>query len=117
MLRAVGDARRAMYVTLAGAVATVFTDPLLIFAFGLGIYGAAWAMVLSPLVMLGFGLYGAIRVHDLVSRTRAGAIVTILPRYGDRRAGDPRQSRHAGRRAQSPASGRTSASRRSPAAR
>jgi len=73
-LRAVGDARRAMYVTLAGAVATVFTDPLLIFGFGLGVYGAAWAIVLSRLVMLSFGLYGAIRVHDLVGRPRAAAI-------------------------------------------
>jgi len=74
MLRAVGDARRAMYVTLAGAVATVFTDPLLIFGFGLGVYGAAWAIVLSRLVMLGFGLYGAIRVHNLVGRPRVAAI-------------------------------------------
>jgi Na+-driven multidrug efflux pump len=55
MLRAVGDARRAMYVTLAGAVATVFTDPLLIFGFGLGVYGA-------------------IRVHNLVGRPRVAAI-------------------------------------------
>jgi putative MATE family efflux protein len=74
VLRAVGDARRAMYVTLAGAVATVFTDPLLIFGFGLGVYGAAWAIVLSRLVMLSFGLYGAIRVHDLVGRPRVEAI-------------------------------------------
>ena len=74
VLRAVGDARRAMYVTLAGAVATVFTDPLLIFGFGLGVYGAAWAIVLSRLVMLGVGLYGAIRVHDLLGRPRVGAI-------------------------------------------
>jgi len=74
VLRAVGDARRAMYVTLAGALATVFTDPLLIFGFGLGVYGAAWAILLSRLVMLGFGLYGAIRVHDLVGRPRVATI-------------------------------------------
>jgi putative MATE family efflux protein len=74
VLRAVGDARRAMYVTLAGALATVFTDPLLIFTCGLGVYGAAWATVLSRLVMLGVGLHGAIKVHDLVGRPRAPAI-------------------------------------------
>jgi putative MATE family efflux protein len=74
VLRAVGDARRAMYVTLAGAVVTVFTDLLLIFGFGFGVYGAAWAIVLSRLVMLGFGLYGAIRVHDLLGRPRVEAI-------------------------------------------
>jgi len=74
VLRAVGDARRAMYVTLSGAVATVFTDPLLILGCGLGVYGAAWAIVLSRLVMLGFGLYGAIRVHDLIGRPRLESI-------------------------------------------
>ncbi len=74
VLRAVGDARRAMYVTLAGALATVFTDPLLILGVGLGVYGAAWAIVLSRLVMLGVGLYGAVRIHDLVGRPSVQAI-------------------------------------------
>jgi putative MATE family efflux protein len=68
VLRAVGDARRAMYVTLAGGFVTAFTDPLLIFGFGLGVYGAAWATVISRLVFLGVGAYGAIFVHDLVAR-------------------------------------------------
>ena len=49
VLRAVGDARRAMYVTLSAGIATAFLDPLLIFGFGLGVYGAAWATVaLAP---------------------------------------------------------------------
>jgi putative MATE family efflux protein len=68
VLRATGDARRAMYVTLAGGFVTAFTDPLLIFGFGLGVYGAAWATVVSRLVFLGVGAYGAIYVHDLVGR-------------------------------------------------
>src|SRR5579862_9467745 len=66
LLRAVGDARRAMYVTLAGGVVTAITDPLLIFGFGLGVYGAAWATVISRLVLLGVGLYGAVHIHGLV---------------------------------------------------
>ena len=45
VLRAVGDARRAMYVTLSGAIVTALLDPVLIFGFGLGVYGAAWATV------------------------------------------------------------------------
>jgi Na+-driven multidrug efflux pump len=57
-----------MYVTLAGGFVTAFTDPLLIFGFGLGVYGAAWATVISRLVFLGVGAWGAVRVHDLVSR-------------------------------------------------
>jgi putative MATE family efflux protein len=68
VLRATGDARRAMYVTLAGGAVTAFTDPLLIFGFGMGVYGAAWATVISRLVFLGVGAYGAIFVHHLVAR-------------------------------------------------
>ena len=52
VLRAAGDARRAMFVTLAGGIVTAFTDPLLIFGLGLGVYGAAWATVISRLVFL-----------------------------------------------------------------
>lgn len=68
VLRAAGDARRAMFVTLAGGVVTAFTDPLLIFGLGLGVYGAAWATVISRLVFFGVGLYGAVGVHGLVGR-------------------------------------------------
>ncbi len=39
VLRAVGDARRGMNVTLAGAAVTVLLDPLLIFGLNLGIEG------------------------------------------------------------------------------
>jgi putative MATE family efflux protein len=67
VLRATGDARRAMYVTLIGGFVTAFTDPLLIFGFGLGVYGAAWATVISRLVFLGVGGYGAIHIHNLVA--------------------------------------------------
>ncbi len=67
VLRADGDARRAMYVTLSGGIVTAFTDPLFIFGFGLGVYGAAWATVVSRLVFLIVGLNGAVRIHDLVA--------------------------------------------------
>lgn len=76
VLRAAGDARRAMYVTLLGGAVTAFTDPLLIFGFGLGVYGAAWATVISRLVFLGVGLYGAVGVHDLVARPRWRALAS-----------------------------------------
>ena len=70
VLRAAGDARRAMYVTLGGGLITAVTDPALIFGLGLGVYGAAWATVISRLVFLGVGLYGAVHVHNLVARPR-----------------------------------------------
>ena len=76
VLRACGDARRAMYVTLSGGIVTAFTDPLLIFGLGLGVYGAAWATVISRFVFLGVGLHGAIRIHRLVGRPSVAALAT-----------------------------------------
>ena len=43
ILRGLGDARRAMYITLVIAVITALLDPILIFGLGLGIRGAAIA--------------------------------------------------------------------------
>ena len=68
VLRAVGDARRAMYVTLFGGLALAALDPLLIFGLHMGITGAAIATVLSRFVLLGVGWYGAVTVHKMVAR-------------------------------------------------
>ena len=78
LLRSVGDARRAMMVTLVPAIVTAVLDPLFIFYFGLGLDGAAIVLVLARVVMLGVGLYGAWRVQKLLaplqtSRLRADA--------------------------------------------
>ena len=70
LLRATGDARRAMYVTLGAAVATAGLDPLLIFGLGLGVHGAAVSTVLARIVMVAFGLHGVLRVHRMVARPR-----------------------------------------------
>ena len=65
LLRARGDARRAMYVTLsAGAAAMVF-DPLFIFGFGWGIHGAAWAILFVRIVLMLVGLHGILIVHKM----------------------------------------------------
>jgi len=73
VLRAVGDARRAMYVTLSGAIVTAILDPVLIFGLGLGVYGAAWAAVAARLCWLIVGLHGSVRVHDMVARPSLNA--------------------------------------------
>ena len=73
VLRAVGDARRAMYVTLSGAIVTSVLDPLLIFGFGLGVYGAAWATVASRLCFVLVGWRGAVGVHNMVARPSLNA--------------------------------------------
>lgn len=66
VLRAVGDARRAMYVTLVPGLTLAVLDPLMIFGLNLGLTGAAIATVLSRLVLLAVGWHGAVRVHKMV---------------------------------------------------
>lgn len=67
LLRSVGDARRAMLVTLLPAMVTAVLDPLFIFGLGLGLDGAAIVLVIARFVLLGVGLYGAWRVQKLLA--------------------------------------------------
>ncbi len=70
VLRSAGDARRAMNVTLSGAIAVIILDPILIFGFELGIVGAAWAAVLARITVMAVGLYGVIVVHKMMGRAK-----------------------------------------------
>ena len=47
ILRAEGDAKRAMYAMLFGALLNIILDPFFIYTFGYGVSGAAYATVLS----------------------------------------------------------------------
>jgi putative MATE family efflux protein len=78
LLRAVGDAKRAMYVTLGAGAATAVLDPILIFGFGLGLDGAAIANVLARIVLIMVGFYGLVRVHHLYARPDKAIILGIL---------------------------------------
>ncbi len=79
LLRAIGDARRAMYVTLAGAVVTALLDPLFIFVLGLGVDGAAIVSTLSRLALVSVGLYGCIRIHNMLARPSLAAAIRDAP--------------------------------------
>ncbi len=57
ILRAEGDARRAMYVMAASSILNMILDPLLIYTAGMGIAGAAWGMIISLVVVSGVLLY------------------------------------------------------------
>lgn len=81
VLRAAGDARRAMNVTLYGALVNTALDPILILFVGLGMDGAAWATVTARLVFMAVGLYGVIRVHGLLARPRLKAFITDVPAF------------------------------------
>ncbi len=78
LLRAKGDPRRAMYVTLAGGAAALVLDPIFIFGFGLGIDGAAIATVLVRVVILGVSLHALVRVHNLFAAPSMGDITQHL---------------------------------------
>lgn len=70
VLRCLGDARRAMYVTLGGAILNAILDPIFIFGFGLGIHGAAIASLIARFGVMAIGLYGVVRVHDMLGQPR-----------------------------------------------
>jgi putative MATE family efflux protein len=74
ILRGLGDARRAMYITLSTAVVTAIADPIFIFGFGWGIQGAAAATVLGYAVSFSIGLHSVARVHRFLSPLRLGGL-------------------------------------------
>jgi Na+-driven multidrug efflux pump len=75
LLRCLGDARRAMNVTVFAAVATAVMDPALIFGLHLGLPGAAISTVLSRCVLATLGWQGAARRHDLITHPLRRAVV------------------------------------------
>lgn len=80
VLRAAGDGRRAMNVTLGGAAVAFVADPLLILGLGLGIDGAALGAVAARAGLAYVGWLGAVRHHRLVARpTPAIFLATAAP--------------------------------------
>lgn len=51
ILRSEGDVKRAMYAMMAGAVLNIALDPIFIYSLNLGVAGAAWATILSRLLV------------------------------------------------------------------
>ena len=79
ILRGLGDARRAMYITLSTAIVTACADPVFIFGFGWGIQGAAAATVLGYAVSFGIGLHGVAKVHRFLNPMRLGGLRRDFP--------------------------------------
>jgi putative MATE family efflux protein len=67
LLRARGDAKRAMYATVAGGLVNAVLDPIFIFTLGLGIQGAAIASVIARVAVVFVALYGVLAVHKALS--------------------------------------------------
>ena len=79
ILRGLGDARRAMYITLSAAIVTACMDPIFIFWLGWGIQGAAAATVVGYAVSFGIGLHGVVRVHRFLNPMRLPGLRRDLP--------------------------------------
>ncbi|GEP03297.1 MATE family efflux transporter [Methylobacterium oxalidis] len=78
LLRAVGAARQAMYVTLGGGLVTAGLDPLLIFGAGLGVDGAALATCAARATFALIGWQG-VRDHRMLSRPHLSEVLSDAP--------------------------------------
>ena len=67
-VRAIGDARRAMWATVLGSLVNAGLDPLFIFTFGWGLEGAAWASVASRFTVLFVAWHALHNVHRMPRR-------------------------------------------------
>jgi Na+-driven multidrug efflux pump len=74
LLRAVGDARRAMWVTLGGGLIGAVLDPIFIFGLGLEVTGAAIVTLIARIGIAALGLWFVVRVHDLFGRIEAADV-------------------------------------------
>jgi Na+-driven multidrug efflux pump len=74
-LRSHGDARRAMMMTVWGAVATAVLDPILIFGLGWDLTGAALASVAARVVIAAYALQAILRFHGGFDRVTPRQVV------------------------------------------
>lgn len=81
VLRSVGDARRAMHVTLLGAVVNTILDAFLILHLGWGITGAAIASAIARVAVMAIGLHGVINVHNLMGRPKLATLAADTPAF------------------------------------
>jgi putative MATE family efflux protein len=81
VMRAQGDAKGAMWLTMIGGIINVALDPLFIFGFGLEIRGAAIATVLSRVAMLAFGYYVLVYRGRLLGKFILSEYIKQFPSY------------------------------------
>jgi putative MATE family efflux protein len=79
ILRAHGDARRAMIATIAAGVVNAVLDPIFIFGFGLELTGAAMASVASRVAIAFAALYPIYRWYGGLARPTAAEFRVDFP--------------------------------------
>jgi putative MATE family efflux protein len=81
VLRALGEAKNAMNLTLIAAVVNAVLDPIFIFVLGWEIRGAAVATVCARLAMAGFGLWLVIQHHQLLGKIQIPKLLPDIKSY------------------------------------
>lgn len=66
VMRAKGDAKGALWVTLSGAIVNAILDPILIFGLGWGLSGAAIASVISRLTIFAYAVHKIVWVYKMI---------------------------------------------------
>ena len=75
ILRAYGDARRAMMATIYGGLVNAVLDPILIFGLDLELAGAAWASVAARVAIAATALLPIIRHHGGIGAPHMPALL------------------------------------------
>lgn len=78
VLRALGDARRAMMVMVTAAIVNGILDPILIFGLDLGLVGAAYASAIARVAMMASGFYAIFHIHKLRGRWSTSEFMATL---------------------------------------
>lgn len=81
VMRALGHAKESMYLTLMGGFVNAVFDPVLIFAAGWGIEGAAVASVLARCAMVSFGVYKLLSHYQLLAMPNWSTLYRDLRNY------------------------------------
>lgn len=79
VLRSAGDPRRAMYVTLSGAVINTMLDPIFILWLGWGIHGAAVATIIARVCVACIGIFLVVWLHGLMAKPEWPALRRDVP--------------------------------------
>ncbi len=78
VMRAAGDARGSMYVTLGGAIVISILDPILILWLRWDVTGAAISTAASRMAFAVIGFWGAAHVHGLLRRMPWASVLRYL---------------------------------------
>mgnify|MGYP001181469750 CR=1 FL=1 len=81
IMRAEGDALRAMLVTMGPGVVSAAVDPFLIITLDLRLDGAALAVWASRIAMAAIGLYFVVKTHDLLARPKVTTLKATFRPY------------------------------------